>query len=198
LDFSALSRAAGPAYPGPAARARVAALAQSLPARLACSDACEAAEGRIVKGVIDALQRDYPDYPRYQPNAWAKAYRDVQLVFRHNVNAMIRDDVEWLDQSFLSWLRTILQAFVFHSPRFVHDTYVLLKGGARRELPPGGFALLEPFLDRTLAVLSDIPVDYSEGPRPAASLPPGPTQADAAAAAAGAPAYSPAPQRNSS
>jgi hypothetical protein len=192
-----LSREAGPTYPGPAARARVSALAQSVPARLACSDACEAAEARIVRAVIDALKRDYPDYPRYQPNAWAKAYRDVQLVFRHNVSAMVRDDVEWLDRTFLRWLRTILQAFVFHSPRFVRDTYVLLKAGARKELPADAFALLEPFLDRTLAVLADIPAEFSEGPRPAAAFPAVPTQADAAAGSVGASPYSTEPPRAS-
>jgi len=179
LNYYRQSRAAGPNFPGPETRSRLAAWASSLDARLAAAEAAEAAEGAAVRYAIDALKRDYPEYSLHQPNAWAKGFRDVQLMLRHNVSAMVRDDAEWLEHDFLAWLKTILQAYLFHSPKFVRDTYVLLKEACRRELPAPAFRLLAPYLDLTIQVLADLREEYVEGPRPAASRPTTPTTADA-------------------
>ena len=173
LNYYRQSRAAGPNFPGPEVRSRLAAGASSLDARL------EAAEGAAVRFVIDALKRDYPEYALHQPNAWAKGFRDVQLMLRHNASAMVRDDAEWLEHDFLAWLKTILQAYSFHSPKFVRDTYVLLKEACRRELPAEAFALMTPYLDLTIKALANLREEYVEGARPAASRPTTPTTADA-------------------
>lgn len=179
LNYYRQSRAAGPNVPAPAARERLAAWASSLERRLAAAEAVEAAEGAAVRFVIDALKRDYPEYALHQPNAWAKGFRDVQLMLRHNASAMVRDDAEWLEHDFLAWLKTILQAYSFHSPKFVRDTYVLLKEACRRELPAEAFALMAPYLDLTIKALANIREEYVEGARPAASRPTTPTTADA-------------------
>lgn len=167
-------------YPDARAREAVSAYARSLPARVDCITRVEAAEDAIVSSVIDDLKRDFPDYPRYQPRAWPKSYRDVGLVLRHCANAALRDDVRSLQDNLLAWLKTILAAFVFHSPKFVRDTYILLRAACRRELPAGSFALLEPCLDATVAVLPDFSEEFFDGPRPPAANPVGPTAADRA------------------
>lgn len=131
-------------------------LARGLPERLRAVEAVEQAEDKIVRGIIAGMQRKYPQFPKNHDQGWAKCYRDVQLVLRYAAQAMLHDSKAMLDERLLYWMRTILAASGF-TPELVRDAYTLLRDESRRHLPGEAFALMDPLLEHTVTVLSDIP-----------------------------------------
>src|SRR3984893_551356 len=77
------------------------AYAASLPARFQASDQIEQQEETIVRAVIEEMQRRYPNFAKLHDQAWAKAFRDVLLVLRFDVQALICDEMGWLDEKVL-------------------------------------------------------------------------------------------------
>lgn len=140
--------------------AKVLKFAQTLPARFQAAAKVKAAEEPIVKSVIERMKQLYPNMARYHAAGWEKAHRDVQLVLRYNVQAMVCNDLQALEDKLLFWLRTILKS-VNLTPKFIADTYVLLTQSCRDALPAEAFQLLEPALSRTLSVLSDVPEPHT-------------------------------------
>jgi hypothetical protein len=130
--------------------------AASLQARFRTAAAVEAKEQAAVKYCIDEMRKRYPNFDKFHEQAWGKAFRDVQLTVRYCVQAMLLDDVGVLDDKLLVWLKTILASFNF-TPQFNRDTYMLLKDGFRRLLPPEDFRMMEPYLNRNIETLSDFP-----------------------------------------
>ncbi len=113
-------------------------------------------EDTAVRFCIDNTRKRYPNFDKYHATAWAKAFRDVQLTTRYMAQAMLLDDMGILEEKLLFWLRTILAGFNF-TPEFNRDTYTYLKQGFRQSLPPDAFAAFEPYLDRTIEIMSDFP-----------------------------------------
>jgi len=113
-------------------------------------------EDAAVRFCIDNTRKRYPNFDKYHTTAWAKAYRDVQLTTRYMSQAMLLEDIGILEEKLLYWLRTILAGLNF-TPEFNRDTYTFLKQGFRQNLPPDAFAVFEPYLDRTIEVMSDFP-----------------------------------------
>ncbi|MCS6852884.1 MAG: hypothetical protein NZ700_17125 [Gemmataceae bacterium] len=128
----------------------------SMPKRLQAMKAVEQKETEIVNQVITELKKRYVNFADLHDRAWEKGFRDVQLVLRYNVQGMLLDDSEMVAQRLLYWMRTIMAA-VGMTPRFMRDTYTLLREACRQHLPAEAFQLLEPHLERTIAILSDIP-----------------------------------------
>jgi len=116
----------------------------------------EEAEDAAVRFCIDNTRKRYPNFDKYHTTAWAKAYRDVQLTTRYMAQSMLLDDIGILEEKLLFWLRTILAGLNF-TPEFNRDTYTFLKQGFRQSLPPDAFGVFEPFLNRTIEVMSDFP-----------------------------------------
>ena len=130
--------------------------AASLPDRFQASDQVQEREEAIIGSVMEELRRRYPDSPATQGPGSTKTSSDLQLVLRFNVQAMICDDMRWLDEKVLFWLRTILRAANF-SPQLSHDCFTLLGQHVAQTVTPQSWALLQPYLDRSIEVLSDIP-----------------------------------------
>ena len=130
--------------------------AQSVESRLKAAIEIESVEKDAVTFCIEEMKKRYPNFQRFHQNAWAKAFRDVQLTVRHGVQAMVADAPEMLDDKLLFWLRTILSSFSF-TPQFNRDTYTLLKQGFKARLGQMAFGLFERYLDRNIEILSDFP-----------------------------------------
>lgn len=113
-------------------------------------------EDTAVRFCIDSTRKRYPNFDKYHANAWAKAFRDVQLTTRYMAQALLLDDMKTLEDKLLFWLRTILAGFSF-TPEFNRDTYTYLKQGFRQSLPPDVYDAFEPYLDRTIEIMSDFP-----------------------------------------
>ncbi len=135
---------------------QVLAFTNSLAQRFKISSLVEQKEDAVVKAVIDQMKRMYPNFDRYHPQAWERAYRDIQLVLRYTVQAMVWNDLMMHEEKVLIWLGTILASFGF-TPKFVRDTYILLKEEVSKNIPADGYALLEPFLQKTIEVMGSIP-----------------------------------------
>ncbi|HLW65705.1 MAG TPA: hypothetical protein VKS79_10325 [Gemmataceae bacterium] len=130
--------------------------AASLPARFQAADQVQEHEDVIVQAVIEAMQQRYPESSAIKGPALAKTQNDVQLVLRFNVQAMILDHMRWLDEKVLFWLRTVLAAGNF-SPKFSRDCFTLLRDQVAKHTSPQTAALLQPYLDRNIEVLSELP-----------------------------------------
>jgi hypothetical protein len=143
-------------YFAPAERQEALAFATTLPARFQVSDEIEHHESAIVQSVIEEMQKRYPNFAKQHEQAWAKAFRDLVLVLRFDVQAMVCDEIRWLDEKVLFWLRTMLVAGNF-TPKFNHDCFTLLREQVQLRVSPDAFAWMKPFLDRNVEVLSDIP-----------------------------------------
>jgi hypothetical protein len=143
-------------YLNEAERQELLKFARGMEARLKAAAEVETAEKDAVTFCIEEMKKRYPNFQRFHQNAWAKAFRDVQLTVRHNVQAMVADSPEMLEEKLLHWLKTILASFSF-TPRFNRDTYMLLKQGIKERVSSQAFALIEPYLDRNIEILSDFP-----------------------------------------
>jgi Phycobilisome protein len=116
----------------------------------------EANEDAAVRFCIENTRKRYPNFDKYHGSAWAKAFRDVQLTTRYMAQAMMLDEMSILEDKLLFWLRTILAGLNF-TPEFNRDTYTYLKQGFRQSLPPDAFTVFEPFMNRTIEIMSDFP-----------------------------------------
>lgn len=124
--------------------------------RLEITGMIEEAEDSAVRFCIDNTRKRYPNFDKYHEKAWAKAFRDVQLTTRFATQAMLLGEMSVLEDKLLYWLRTILAGLNF-TPEFNRDTYTFLKEGFRQSLPPDAFGELEPYLSRTIDIMSDFP-----------------------------------------
>ena len=129
---------------------------EGLSARFQAATFIAAKEDVMVKEVIELLKAKYPNMGRYHADGWEKGYRDMQLVLRYMVRAMILEDVQDLDDKLLYWFRTILRA-VNLTPKFIKDAYELLRQVCQRQLPADVFQRLDPVIVHTISVLSDFP-----------------------------------------
>jgi Phycobilisome protein len=143
-------------YLTPDEREQILAYARDLPARVRAAEEVEAREADILGAVVDGLRERYPRYERLFPNAWDRCARDVQLVLRYDVRAMLAADPRPLEDKALYYLRSILAAYNL-TPQFARDCCALLRDRCRERLSPESFALLEPFLERNSQVLGDFP-----------------------------------------
>lgn len=143
-------------YPTPEEEQELVEFARSVPRRFEVARLVEKVEQEAVKHCIDETKKRYPNFAGHHEFAWAKAFRDVQLTVRTNVQAMLVGDMRLLDEKLLFWLKTILASFAF-TPRFNRDTYTFLRDGFKSRLPADAYALLEPYLNRNIEILSDFP-----------------------------------------
>jgi hypothetical protein len=128
----------------------------SLPRRLKAARAVEAQEAAIVERCHARVRDRYPEFERYHRHGWDKSFRDVQLVLRYNVQGMLMDDPAVPEDKLLGWFRTLI-AGLDMTPAIFRDTFSALQDACREVLPADAYALLEPFLERTTAYLSDFP-----------------------------------------
>lgn len=129
---------------------------QGFPERIKIVAMIEENEDGAVRFCIDNTRKRYPNFDKYHLHAWAKAFRDVQLTTRYMAQALLLDDMALLEDKLLFWLRTILAGLNF-TPEFNRDTYTYLKQGFRQALPPDVFSKFEPYLNRTIDIMSDFP-----------------------------------------
>ncbi len=137
-------------------RQSVLAYADSLARRFRIADQVEQKEEAIIREVVADLQKRYPEFTKYHDQAWARIYRDSQLVLRADVHAMVCDEVAQLDDRMLYWMRTMFAANSF-TPAFIRDWFSSLRDRARGYLAAEDFELLQPYLERNVEILADFP-----------------------------------------
>jgi hypothetical protein len=143
-------------YPTAEERDRLTAYAGGVRSRLAAVQELESVERVVIEVTLERIRELYPNFTRYHAVGWEKGYRDMQLLLQYMAKAMLVDDVRLLDDQVLTWVRTIFKSLNF-TPKFLRDSYTLLRDGVRVAVKPRSFALLEPYLAHTIQYLSDIP-----------------------------------------
>ena len=137
-------------------RQEILAYTNSMPQRIDVAREVEEKERLAVKHAIAETRKKYPRFHTFHENAWGKAFRDIQLVVRYQVQALLLDDPSYLSEKTLVWLRTILASFSF-TPDFNRDTYTFLKEGMEQNLSPESYRHMEPYLEKTIDIMSDFP-----------------------------------------
>ncbi len=127
--------------------------AQKLEARLRAAEEIQNKEESIISKLMSEMTNAYPDFQKQYGRGMEAGTRDTGLVLRYSTQAMIRDDVDWLDRVILTWLNTILRGIGF-TEGFVRDTYVMMERCCQAELSPESFELLQPFVQRAQASLA--------------------------------------------
>jgi hypothetical protein len=155
-QLQTLARTAEGRYFHPDERQAMLAKAATLPSRFQAADQVQQHEEAIVQAVMEAMQQRYPESSAIKGPALAKTQNDVQLVLRFSAQAMVLDDLRWLDEKVLFWLRTILAAGNF-TPQFSRDCFTLLREQVEKNVSPESARLLQPYLNRNIEVLCDIP-----------------------------------------
>jgi hypothetical protein len=121
-------------------------------ARVRAARSAEQFEQPILRQVIEPILKKF-DFSKANAHR-DKCYRDVGLVYRYCVFAMLSDDMKMLEDKLLFWLRTILQSQNFpQGNESIRATYTLLLREAERQIPPEHFRLLDPYLARAAAIL---------------------------------------------
>lgn len=139
-----------------AERQSVLGLAEALPRRVRVAEQVEQHEESALRSALEDVQPNYPNFATYHDQAWARQFRDTQLVVRAAVTAMVLDDARQLDDSALFWMRTMFVANNY-TPRFVRDTFTAVRDRLREKIGGDDFALLQPYLDQAVKVLGDFP-----------------------------------------
>lgn len=129
---------------------------QQFQKRMEITGLIEEAEDSAVRYCIENTRKRYPNFDKYHEKAWAKAFRDVQLTTRYATQAMLLGEISLLEDKLLYWLKTILAGLNF-TPEFNRDTYTYLREGFRQALPPDAFTEMEPYLSRTIDIMSNFP-----------------------------------------
>ncbi|MBY0526793.1 MAG: hypothetical protein K2R98_25600 [Gemmataceae bacterium] len=129
---------------------------RSLPKRFQAARAVEAKENDIVAAALALLRPRYPSFDSYHEHAWDKGHRDMQLVLRYTVQAMLMDDPQVAADKLLVWLRTLFMNLGL-TPQFCKDTFTFLREACRKQLPAEANALLDPFLAHSIDVICDFP-----------------------------------------
>ena len=143
-------------YPSADERDRLTAYAGGVRGRLAAVQELTALEHVVIEVTLERIKELYPNFTRYHAVGWEKGYRDLQLLLQYIAKAMLVDDVRLLNDQVLTWVRTIFKSLNF-TPKFLRDSYTLLRDSVKVAVKPRSYALLEPYLTHTIHYLSDIP-----------------------------------------
>ena len=110
-------------------------------------------ESTIVERTVKDVFAAYPDIEKKYKEAYKSCVRDETLVLRYCTMAMLRNDPQYLQDTLLTWMRTILKGVGF-TPQFIEDTYKTLERAASRELSAAAAELIRPYLLQCASSLS--------------------------------------------
>lgn len=148
-------------YLNPSEQSSLRAFALGIEARLAAMTEISSKESVIIERTVREIFRAYPDLEKKYKNAKQTCVRDETMVLRYATLAMLRSDPQYLNDSLLTWMATILKGVGF-APHFIEDTYKTLAAEAGKELSPATMNLLHPFLTQCAQVLSGKGTDSAE------------------------------------
>lgn len=123
----------------------------SLPARLEALKKIESIEEKLVTETVNYAFNQHPSMKQI-PESYEKGLRDVTLVLRYCAQAMIRNDMRFLEDKLLFWLKTMFKSFSFEA-NFVKDTYIKLDQLCRKYLDEKEYQLLSPYIQECINVL---------------------------------------------
>ncbi|MBK8262912.1 MAG: hypothetical protein IPK80_16440 [Nannocystis sp.] len=133
-------------YPTKAELALLLEWSDSLDGRLAAIEELRAKEEAIVRQALAEITRAFPDLEKRMRDARQKCSRDLTLVLRYCAGSLLRNDMKYFEDSFLTWFATILRGIGF-AYDFVIETYQSLARQVAAELSPAAAELFRPYLE---------------------------------------------------
>jgi hypothetical protein len=128
----------------------------SLPKRFRAARRLEREEDAIARQCMEKIRQRHGSFELNHDAAWDKGHRDVQLVLRACVQAMLMDDVTIAEDKLYGWLRVLFAGLGFE-PALVRDTFTTLTDICRERLSAEEFGLLRPHLEHAVTALADLP-----------------------------------------
>ena len=107
-------------------------------------------EIEIFQPIADELLKVYPEE---NPQLIEKALKHWLSIMRYCAMAMLLNNPGYLQRGVLEWVTDMVQAHQMQS--IENAIYELLSSDLQRLLSPDQFALMEPFLEQTQAILGD-------------------------------------------
>lgn len=144
--------------------------AQGIEARLAAMTEISGKENTVISAAMQDIFRAYPDVEKKYKTVQQSGYRDLALVLRYATLAMVRNDPDFLTDTLLTWLSTILRGVGF-TPQFMEDAYTILERTASKELSPSSAKLIQPYLAQCTRILGGKQVGAGEDPQASAPAP---------------------------
>lgn len=132
------------AYPNSEMQSMLSDYSQSVNLRLAAFTELESVE----KAILDkTCERIFEKYPKVEARVegYEKTHRDMALILRYCGQAMLRNDMGFLEDRLLYWLATMLQAFKF-GDNCLRDSYDWLDEETKQRLQAQHYELLQPYL----------------------------------------------------
>lgn len=121
--------------------------------RLGAMAEVEGKESVIIDQTLKELVRAYPDFEKKYTSARNKGGRDLALALRYSTLAMVRGDSQFLHDSLLLWMGTMLRGLGM-APQFIEDAYKAMERVAGRELSPKVAELIRPYIQQCARELS--------------------------------------------
>jgi hypothetical protein len=147
-----LNSPTGGAYLTPEDQQRALLIAGTLPQRFALMRRVESFETELIEDVVNDVWRTMPSMDTLYFDARNRATRDITLVLRYCVLAMVKDDARYLDENLLRWLKAILHSLDLREAADI--SYRTLAQHLARRLNEAEYALVEPFVQRALQTLA--------------------------------------------
>lgn len=119
--------------------------AEGLMARLDMHRTIEQAENAILTDVYETMMKQYPEIEReHGPTGPDKMKRDLGLVLRYAVLAMVMRDADFIHDKLAVWFRTIM--FALSNPQRVTASLVAVEQACTRHLSAATARELLPYL----------------------------------------------------
>ena len=143
-------------YPNDIERETLIRYARTMHARQTALLEIQKVDHQVAVYTIDTVFKQYPRFVRYHAMAREKGIRDMHLIVGAAGKTMFLNDIDWLNNHMLIWVRTIFRSINF-TPKFILDACNHMRDGVKKYTSPQTFALMEPVIAHVTAFLSDIP-----------------------------------------
>ncbi len=128
---------------------------KSYPLRLSAYQKLQAAEVQIVRQVEAKVRSQDPSLLMgNQGDLTAKWRRDTVRVLRYSSCALLIDDAQYLQETLLLWMQTIMRSF--GAQPSCNATYAIMQDVVRQYLTPGEAELFCPILELNRVVLGTV------------------------------------------
>lgn len=140
-------------YLGAEQQQKLSTYAQSIALRMKALKDLEGIEDKICNETADLIFERYPKVEK-RVDGREKTVRDLVLILRYCGQAMLREDMQFLEDQLLHWLRTMLVAFQFGN-NCLKDSYIWLDQRCQHHLQAETYQYLKPYLQAVTQIVPE-------------------------------------------
>lgn len=147
---SMISRAEGD-YLGQDAQEAIIDFVSELPERFHLMNEVAEAEQVILEETLERFYTRFPMVAQRHRVASPRGHRDLRLVLRYSAMAYVLDDLRYLDEKLLSWLRPILHSYL--EVEAIDFVFASLTNVTLANLSSASGEIISPYLERARDLL---------------------------------------------